>query len=502
MRGSTRLATVAAVSAVLLAAVSVAPSLGSSTVVFSDTFTSGTLSNWAVVTGGSGRAVVQSGVVYPGATYAAHLTSTTSGGSFADVRHALSTPLQAASVTVDAYVGSEGPANYSTPILRAFASDGRLMFSLYRQNQDWSQVWWQDAAGGYHATSALLPLKTWAKFQVTVVVNGGATSTFQVLDNGTPVYTTTTAALGNNWLQAIQLGNQNQDEYLDLYADGVVVAAGTGTASPSPTPTPSSSSSAGIDHVIVVTMENKEYSQITSSSSPYLWSLAQTYGLATNYYAVAHPSESNYVAMTAGQYGAVTDGTTGVTFRSLWDQLGGSWRAYEQDIPWSCYTGSSYSGGVDGPGVAGTYYERHNPATVYADVASGGCSGHVYPLAQFSPTAAKVMFVSPNSCNDEHDCSISTGDAFLKAFVPKVLASSDAAHTLLVITYDEGTTNSGQDGDWGGHVFTALVAPWLRGVKRSTYFDHYSTLRTIEDAFGLPCLGAACTRSPLTPFLP
>jgi hypothetical protein len=256
-------------------------------------------------------------------------------------------------------------------------------------------------------------------------------------------------------------------------------------------------------HIIWVILENHEASAITGSSMPYLTRLAATYGLATNYFAVSHPSEPNYVAMTSGGLNGVNDdGTYNLDVASIFTQ-GESWRAYEQNDTGACFTGSSRSGGIDGPGVAGTYARKHNPAIVYTKVSRvpAQCA-HIQPLASFNPTAASFEFVTPNLCNDAHDCSLGTADTFLRGFVPLVTRSPDFAHTMLFITFDEGSSSAGSFGDQGGHVYTAVVAPWLQGVRSSRYFDHYGLLRTAESAFGLPCLANACQRSAMTEFLP
>jgi hypothetical protein len=88
------------------------------------------------------------------------------------------------------------------------------------------------------------------------------------------------------------------------------------------------------------------------------------------------------------------------------------------------------------------------------------------------------------------------------AFVPEVTSSPDYSHTILFITFDEGSTSAGLYGDTGGHVYTAAVAPWLSHVTSNLFFDHCSLLRTVEDSFGLPCLAGACQRSAMTRFLP
>ena len=87
---------------------------------------------------------------------------------------------------------------------------------------------------------------------------------------------------------------------------------------------------------------------------------------------------------------------------------------------------------------------------------------------------------------------------FLRAFLPQVFDAPDWAHTLLVVSFDEGTS----DAHGGGKVFTMVAREGLSGFTSSTVHDHYGLLRTIEDVFGLPCLGAACGAAPLDEFLP
>src|SRR5205814_665074 len=54
-------------------------------------------------------------------------------------------------------------------------------------------------------------------------------------------------------------------------------------------------------HVFIVTEENTDYVDVTSSSMPYLMGLANQYGLATQYYANTHPSIGNYFELSTGQ---------------------------------------------------------------------------------------------------------------------------------------------------------------------------------------------------------
>ena len=275
----------------------------------------------------------------------------------------------------------------------------------------------------------------------------------------------------------------------------------TSTPTFTPGPRPSFTPSAGISHVVVVWMENRESSAVTASTMPYLYGLSQTYGRADGFYAITHPSLPNYLAFWSGSTQGVTDDAGhNLAAASLSSQMaaaGKSWRTYAQDYPaGGCSTGSAYSGGVDGPGVAGTYARKHNPAMSFTFVSGSSQCANVQPLANFDP-GVNFAFVAPNLCNDMHDCSPAKGDAFLRAFLPGVFTAPEWAHTLLIVSFDEGTTNV----HGGGRVFTMVARQGLDGVSSSTMHDHYGLLRTIEDIFGLPCLGASCGATPLAEFL-
>jgi phosphatidylinositol-3-phosphatase len=254
---------------------------------------------------------------------------------------------------------------------------------------------------------------------------------------------------------------------------------------------------------VIVWLENHEASSVTSASMPYLTGLAATYGKAINYDAVSHPSLPNYLAFWSGStQGVINDGTYNLRGPSLSSQLtaaGISWRIYAQNYPsnGSCNTGVAYSGPADGWGVAGTYARKHNPAMSFTSVSGNQVEClKIRPLAQFDPRIS-VSFVVPNLCNDAHDCSLATADAFLRAFSPTVLRSPDWARTLFVVTFDEGYTTIGG----GGHVFAMVARAGLSHFTSSVAHNHYGLTRTIEDVFRLPCLNRSCSAAPLTEFL-
>ncbi len=277
------------------------------------------------------------------------------------------------------------------------------------------------------------------------------------------------------------------------------------TATPTQTPTPTATTPAGslpnFDHVYVIIFENKEYSSIVgASSAPYFNSLISKYGLSTNFTAERHPSEPNYIALTSGGTQGITDdGVYNLGVDNLFSQVaasGRTWKTYQQGYSGNCFAGGSSAAVTDGVGKSGGYVRKHNPAISYTSI-SGNASAcaNIANLASFDPAAANFEFITPNLINDMHDGTVADGDNFLKAFLPKITNSSAFANSVVYITFDEGSSGVGG----GGHIFTLAVTPGMTaGYKTATAYNHYSMLRTVEQAWGLPYLGNATSASAMS----
>jgi hypothetical protein len=257
-----------------------------------------------------------------------------------------------------------------------------------------------------------------------------------------------------------------------------VVPAACGTASTPP---------ATYDHVIWIFMENQGFNQVIgSSSAPYENQLANACGLATNYSAITHPSLPNYIAATSGDYWGIQDdnppASHPLSVPSIYSQVkaaGKTWRDYEESAPGNCPQSAAYP-----------YAVKHDPAPYFTGIAAD-CANWNVPLGTTASGALQhdlaadtlpaFAFVTPNLCNDTHDCSVSTGDDWLKSWVPMITSSSAyrAGKTALVITWDEDNGGSNQ-------VATIVVSPSTTpGTRSGTAFDHYSLLKTTEQLLGL-----------------
>lgn len=260
-------------------------------------------------------------------------------------------------------------------------------------------------------------------------------------------------------------------------------------------------------HIYVLMMENKEYGSIVgSSSAPYLNSLINQYGLATNYNGVAHPSEPNYLALFSGSTQGVTDDAIyNFSTANLGDQLethGLSWREYSENRTLNCFLGATSSGGEDGSGTSFSYARKHSAPTSFTQITgSPSRCANLSDFTHFDPAAADFIQIAPNQCHDTHDCSVSAGDSWLASWLPGHILNSAAWQdglNLLFIVWDEGTTGTGG----GGHVANIVVSNDLKsaGIKSATPHNHYSLLRTIQDSFGIPCLLNSCNANNMGEF--
>jgi hypothetical protein len=252
-------------------------------------------------------------------------------------------------------------------------------------------------------------------------------------------------------------------------------------------------------HVVVIVMENAEYGEVIGNpQAPYVNSLARRYGLATGSFAITHPSLPNYLALTSGSTHGITSDCTdcAVSATNIVDQLqaaGISWRAYLEDVPSTCFQGAG----------AGGYAKKHNPFAYYRDVALS--PSRCRRLVGFGGLAADLrtgslptyVWISPNLCDDGHDCGVAAGDSFLARTVPALLREL-GPHGMLVLSWDEGTSDARCCGvAAGGHIATIVAGPDVRrGIRVSSQVDHYGVLGSIEEALGLaPLAGAADPRS-------
>jgi hypothetical protein len=273
-------------------------------------------------------------------------------------------------------------------------------------------------------------------------------------------------------------------------------SAGAGTSSPAVKITVSNH----VKTVFVIVLENHDWSTIQgSASAPYINKTLLAEGAYAGKYMNVpglHPSLPNYIWMEAGSALGVRDDaapayhklTTSQHLVTLLRNAGLTWKAYQEDIP-----------GTDCPLTkVHRYAPKHLPMIYFTDVnggvdrSSSDCISHIRPYSELSRDletdgVAAYNFITPNLCNDMHDCSVATGDAWLAREVPKILASRAYREGgALFVTFDE---SAGSDVPIG---FIALSPLAKRGYSNTVRYTHSSLLRSLQEIFGVtPLLGDA-----------
>jgi hypothetical protein len=213
---------------------------------------------------------------------------------------------------------------------------------------------------------------------------------------------------------------------------------------------------------------------------------------------------------------------------SLVDQLaahGFSWKGYFEDIPAPgspVFRWPSLAEPVAGK-PAELYALKHNGFMNFKSVQDD--PGRAQKIVGFDVLAQDIAtgrlpnyaHIIPNQCNDMHglskgpdipaDCTktnlnalIARGDAAIGKVVNAIMASplwSAPANSAIVITFDEDDHTQGAQGccaydpqsvaNYGGGLIPTIVVTnhGPHGVTDPTPYNHYSLLRTTEEAFGI-----------------
>jgi len=371
-----------------------------------------------------------------------------------------------------------------------------------------------------------------------------------------------------------------------------------------------------LDHVFLIMMENHGYGQILHNpNAPFTNQLAASANLATNYFAVAHPSLTNYLEVVGGSnFGVLSDnapdwhstscttnlasgtaatdnpaspticpiegegtdaptpaidttnevqggpgeinidgvesipaaaGTSGKTIADQLVAAGRSWKTYQESLPLDGADRVNYSDGfftdvtdfgalqpVQNPPltqqeVVNLYVAKHNPFAYFRSVQEGqdrhnslanavgfGGVGGLYADLR-SGRLPSFSFIAPNQCNDQHGrgnggpfCNydpesdgtqaglnpalIQRGDLTLQRLVTAIHASRvwRQGNAAIVVLWDENDYSLAPNVN---QVMLIVDTNYgVQGVTSARRYNHFALLRTLEAAFGLPCLNHAC----------
>jgi phosphatidylinositol-3-phosphatase len=240
-------------------------------------------------------------------------------------------------------------------------------------------------------------------------------------------------------------------------------------------------------HVVVVVEENHAAAGVLGrSDAPYLNSLVASGMSLTNFFAITHPSEPNYLALLSGSTQHLTDDSCPHRYStpSLVGQLraaGLTFAGYAEGLPQTGFTGCT----------AGRYVRRHAPWTNFAD-APAAISRPLTALPRDFAQLPTVSFVIPNLDHDMHDGTVAQADTWLRQNLGAYARWARSHNSLLIVTWDEDDHNA------KNHIPTIISGAGVRTGRNDVHGDLYRLLRTLEWFYNLVPLGEAAQHTPIT----
>lgn len=244
------------------------------------------------------------------------------------------------------------------------------------------------------------------------------------------------------------------------------------------------------DRVVFVVFENTDYS--AAMAQPFFKSLANQGANFSQFEAMAHPSQGNYVALTSGDLNGVDgDGNYDLDVENVVDLLeakGLTWKVYAENYPGHCFTGR----------YSGDYARKHNPFISYVNIQKNPARCAQIVEAQAFDQDAKngtlpnYAFYVPNLKNDGHDTGVAYANGwYARKFGPYVADAHFMNRMILVTTFDESGSL------WQNQIYTSIVGSTVKPGDYPAPYITPSLLRMVEDNWDLGNLGKQDGTAPL-----
>jgi hypothetical protein len=369
------------------------------------------------------------------------------------------------------------------------------------------QVTFLDDHGDVLGTNSLAPVTVWDRLFTTGFEERDISGT---VPEGTTSAQVTTTFNDQDWV----LGNYN-----GAYADNESFTVGDPNLTPA-TLIPPTSNVGQLDHVFLIYLENKGVNDIVGSpNAPYLNQLINSELYDSNYYALGHPSDPNYIRPLGGSdfgidYNPTLAGINAPNLMQEMDNAGISWAGYAQSMPTPGDLTSSGDYSVDElPFTQFSYVTDNTPAYLQE---------HLLPLDQLSADLAnpdkpfpEFTWIAANEANNgegpidslqgigqfiysqltDHQYNVEAADQFAQQQVTAIenspMWNADGEKDAIIITFDEDNNNLSLGiGNEGNNVPMIIIpnggaeASGMESGPFTTdqYANEYSLMATIEDA--------------------
>jgi acid phosphatase len=135
------------------------------------------------------------------------------------------------------------------------------------------------------------------------------------------------------------------------------------------------------------------------------------------------------------------------TVVDLLDTKGISWGEYQEDMPYTGYTGFNFTNQQNTS--HNDYVRKHNPLIIYESVTSNATrlslikNFTLFESDLKAQTLPQWSFMTPNMTNDGHDTTVAFTANWARTFLTPLLTNPYFTNnTLIVLTFDEDDTYS------------------------------------------------------------
>lgn len=249
------------------------------------------------------------------------------------------------------------------------------------------------------------------------------------------------------------------------------------------------------ERIFIIIFENKSEQAVLDNS--FMKGLAAQGVRLSKYFGVAHPSQPNYIASTAGLPLVNDDNKHDIDSPNIVDLLeakGVSWKAYMEDLPENNKDIHISNNRL--------YFRKHNPFISFNNVRNDPQRlAKIVNARQLqedvkNDALPQHCWFTPNIQHDGHSPPdnfqptnplrhVNFIAQFLEGFLTPLLAEPKFTKgTLVVVTFDESIPHA------DNHVYTVLLGDMVKPkTVESEIYNHYSLLRTVEENFQLGNLG-------------
>src|SRR6059036_2548625 len=242
------------------------------------------------------------------------------------------------------------------------------------------------------------------------------------------------------------------------------------------------------DQLVVVLIENKNLDEVYGPAA-YMTQLADLYSFSEGWASITNPSQPNYIAILGGStFGVNGDGNqlnlNHPTMVDILENTSKTWKAFAEDA-----SGSGCS--INPPRG-----EDHFPFLSYTTITNNSARCANLLPGSFDEVIAELnagtnfIWLTPNDCNNMHDCSVATGDAWIQSWVPNLLTAMAGKKAALIIMFDEAYTSP-------PYIYMSFSGPATKLAYKSTAsYSHYSLAKLLEDVWGGGSLGQGDVSAP------